>query len=144
MDKTRDLFKKIRDSKGTSWIFLKRSLIFPILCFPLFLCINHWGRLSCLSLLFFGTPHSIGYIFTFLLCLSLLFFSQLFLMPPKTTILPFCISFSWGWSWSLPPIQFYEPLPIVLQVFCLSDVIPWICFWVPLYNCKGFDLGHVV
>ena len=32
------------------------------------------------------------------LCLSLLFFSQLFVRPPQTTILPFCISFSWGWS----------------------------------------------
>ena len=37
-------------------------------------------------------------LLTFLLCLSLLFFSQLFLSPPQTTILPFCISFSRGWS----------------------------------------------
>ena len=29
---------------------------------------------------------------------SLLFFSQLFVSLPQTTILPFCISFSWGWS----------------------------------------------
>ena len=36
-------------------------------------------------------------IFPFLLCLSLLFFSQLFVRPPQTTILPFCISSSWGW-----------------------------------------------
>ena len=26
------------------------------------------------------------------------FSSQLFVRPPKTTILPFCISFSWRWS----------------------------------------------
>ena len=39
-----------------------------------------------------------GYIFPFLLCLSLLFFSQLFVRPPQTTILPFCISFFGGWS----------------------------------------------
>ena len=38
-------------------------------CFPLFLCIDLWGRLSSLSLLFFGTPHSNEYIFAFLLCL---------------------------------------------------------------------------
>ena len=31
---------------------------FPFHCFPLFLCIDHWGRLSYLSLLFFGTLHS--------------------------------------------------------------------------------------
>ena len=32
-------------------------------CFPLFLCTDHCGRLSYLSLLFFGTLHSNGYIF---------------------------------------------------------------------------------
>ena len=38
-----------------------------------------------------------GDIFPFLLCLSLHFLSQLCVRPPQTTILPFCISFSWGW-----------------------------------------------
>ena len=66
------------------------------------------------------------------------FSSQLFVRPPQTTILPFCISFSWGWSWSLPPAQCHKPLSIVLQAFCLSDVIPWIYFSLPLYNHKGF------
>ena len=47
-----------------------------------------------LSLLFFGTLHSNGYIFPFLLCLSLLFFSKLFVRPPQTTILPCWISLS--------------------------------------------------
>ena len=87
-----------------SLIFLKRSLVFPFYCFPLFLCADHWGRLSYLSLLFFGTLHSNEYIFPFLLCFLLLFFSQLFVRPPQTAILVFCISFSWGWSWSLSPI----------------------------------------
>ena len=72
-------------------IFLKRSLVFPTYYFPLSLCTDHWGRLSYLSLLFFGTLHSDGYIFPFLLCLQLLFFSQLFVRPPQTTIFPFCI-----------------------------------------------------
>ena len=36
-------------------IFLKR--FFTFFCFPLFLWINHWGKLSYLSLLFFGTLH---------------------------------------------------------------------------------------
>ena len=70
-----------------SLILLKRSLSFPFYCFPLFLCTDHWGRLSCLSLLFFGTLYSDGYIFPFPLCLLLLFFSQLFVRPPQTTIL---------------------------------------------------------
>ena len=91
--------------------FLEES--FPFYCFPLFLCIDHWRRLSCLSLLFFETVHSSGYVFPFLLCLSFLFFSQLFVRPPQTTILPFCISFSWGWSWSLFPVQCHEPPSIV-------------------------------
>ena len=82
-------------------IFLKRSLVFLILFFPpQFHCIDHLRRLSYLSLLFFGILHSDGYIFSFFLCLSCLFFSQLFVSPPQTTILPFCISFSGGWFWS--------------------------------------------
>ena len=113
------------------------SPIFP--CFPLFLCTDHWSRLSYLSLLFIGTLHSYGYIFLFLLCFSLLFFSQLFVRPPQRTILPLCISFSWGWPWSLPPIQCQEPLSLVLQVLCLSDLIPWIYLSLPLYNHKGFE-----
>ena len=118
------------------------SLSFPFYCFPLFLCIDHRGRLSYLSLLFFGNPRSNGYIFPFLLCLSLLFFSQLFVRSPQTIILLFCISFSWGWSWSLPPVQCYKPLSIVIQALCLPDLIPWLCFSLPLYNRKGFDLGY--
>ena len=60
-----------------SLLFLKRSLVFPILLFPLFLCIDHGGRLSYLFLLFFGTMLSNGYIFPFLLCFSLLFLGSL-------------------------------------------------------------------
>ena len=51
-----------------------------------------------LILLFFGTLHSDAYMFPFLLCFSLLFFSQLFVRPPQTAILLVCISFPWGWS----------------------------------------------
>ena len=47
-----------------------------------------------------------------------------------------------GWSWSLPPVQYHEPLSIVPQALCLSDLIPWIYLSLPLYNLKGFDLGH--
>ena len=45
----------------------------PFYCFPPFRCIVHLRRLSYLSLLFFGTLCSDGYIFPFLLCLLLLF-----------------------------------------------------------------------
>ena len=123
---------------SVSLIFLKRSLVFPILLFSSISL--HWSlRKAFLSLLaIFGTLPSDEYIFPFLLCVSLLFFSQLFVRPPQTTVLPFCISVSWGWS----PIQRHKPLSIVLQVLCLSDLIPWIYFSLPLYNHKGFDLGH--
>ena len=95
-----------------SLTFLKRYLVFPILLFSSISL--HWS-LSYLSLLFFGTLHSNEYIFPFLLCLSLLFFSQLFVKPPQTAILLFCISLSWGWSWSLSPVQCHEPPSIVHQ-----------------------------
>ena len=54
--------------------------------FFLFLCIDHWGRLSYLSLLLFGTLHSDGCIFAYLLCLYLLFFSQLFVKGRQNEI----------------------------------------------------------
>ena len=68
---------------------------------------------------------------SFLLCLSLLFFSPLFVKTLQTAILPFCISFSWGWSrvmnetcvmnetWTC-----HEPPSIVHQALCLSDLVP--------------------
>ena len=39
-------------------------------------------------------------------------------------------------------VQCHEPPSIVLQGLCLSDLIPWMYFSLPLYNHKGFDLGH--
>ena len=86
-------------------IFLKRSLVFPILLFSSISCTYHWRRLSYL----FGTLNSNGYIFPFLFRLSLLFFSQLFVSPPQITILPFCTSFSWVWSWSLYNVMNLHP-----------------------------------
>ena len=56
--------------------FHEISSSFPFYWFPLFLCLDRWRRLSYLSLLFFGTLHSNGYIFPLFLCLSLLFFSS--------------------------------------------------------------------
>ena len=79
---------------------LSHSYCFSVL---FFFPIVHLRRLSYLSLLFSGTLHSVGYIFSFIPCLSLLFFLQVFVKPPQTTTLPSCFSFSWGWFWSLPP-----------------------------------------
>jgi len=123
-----------------SLIFLKRSLVFPILFFPRFLCIDYWGKLFYLSLLF-GTLHSNVYIFPFSFAFSFssflgyckassdnhvvflhLFFLGLFLITASCTI--------------------SQPLSIILQALCLSHLIPWIYLSLSLYNCKGFDLGH--
>jgi len=84
--------------------FLKRCLIFPLLLFSS-LCIVHWRRLSCLSLVFFGTQHLVGCTFPFLPYFLLLFFLQLFIKSPQTTSRPSCISFSLGWFPPLLPVQ---------------------------------------
>ena len=141
-------------------IFLKRSLIFPILLFhyffPLFTStsfhcslktfLSHldilgfiWVYISLYIFLIF--LHSYRYIFPFLPCFSLLFFPQLFVKAPQITILLSCISFSLGWFWSLPPIQCYKSLSIVIQALSLPDLSPCIQS-PPLYSHKGFDLGY--
>ena len=91
-------------------IFLKRSLVFPILLFSAISL--HWSlRKAFLSLLlFFGTLHSDGYIFP-ILCLLLLFFSQLCIS--QTTILPCCISFS-----GLMHLVVYYSYCVVSGSFC--------------------------
>ena len=96
-----------------SLIFLTRSLVFPILLFPLFLCIDRWGRLSYLSLLFFGTLHSDGYIFSFLLCLLLLFLA--IFKASSDNHFALLHFFFLGMVWSPFPVQYYESLSIVLQ-----------------------------
>ena len=113
-------------------VFLKRSLVFHIFCFPLFICVVHLTRPSYLSLLFSGTLHSVGYIFPFLPCLSLLFTA--ICKASSDNHFAFCISFSLGWFWLLPPVQCYVPLFIVLQALCLPDLIPWIYLSPPPYN----------
>ena len=71
----------------TRWTFVGKG--------PLFLCNVHLERLFYLSLLFFETLHSVIYLsFSALLLASVL--SSAICMPPQTSILPFCISFSWG------------------------------------------------
>ena len=43
---------------------------------------------------------------------------------PQTAILLFCISFPWGWSRSLSPVQCHNPPSIVHQALYLSDLGP--------------------
>jgi len=118
--------------------YLRRSLVFPILLFSSISLHRSLRKVFLLSLLFFGTLHANWYAFSFLLCFLLLVFSQLFLRLPQTIILLFCISFSWGWSCSLSPVQCQEPPSISRQELCLSYLIPWIYLSLPLYSCKEF------
>ena len=147
-----------RNAPLVSLIFLKRSLVFPILLFSSISL--HWllrkAFLSLLTILWNSAfkwvylsvlikinekiiitrwnLHINEYIFPFLLCLYLLFFSQLSVRPPQTTILPFCIFCSWGWSWSLPPVQCHKPLSIILQAYSqLRSKTVMICFPVSVF-----------
>ena len=101
-----------------------------------------WGRLFYFSWLFFGTLFQWIYL-SFSSCFLLLFFSQLFVRTLQTTILRYCMSFSWVWSSSLSPVECHEPPSIILQALCLSDLIPWVYFSLPLYNHKGWFHLHI-
>ena len=76
-----------------SLIFLKKSLVFPIsIVFLYFFALITEDDLF-LSLLAILWDSAFGWIFPFSLCLSLLFFSQLFVRPPQTAILLFAFLF---------------------------------------------------
>ena len=115
-----------------SLIFLKKSLVFPILLFPSV-------SLHCsLKNAFLSLP-AIGWNSTFRwVYLSFppwTFDSLLFSAICKASSdnhLPCCISFSWGWFSSLPPVQCYGFPSVFLQALCQSDLIPWIYLSLPL------------
>ena len=124
-------------------IFLKRSLVFPSLFFPSISL--HWLlRKNFLSLLAILCNSAFKWVYLSFspLPLASLLFSAI-RKPPQTAILPFCISFSLGWSWSLPPVQCHEALFLVLQAFCLSDLMPWIYLSLPLYNHKARECFYM-
>ena len=85
--------------------FLKRSLVFPILLFSSisFHCSLRKAFLYHFALLWSSTLRWIYLSFSPFPFATLLF--SLFVRPPQTVILPFCISFPWGWFWSPPPVQ---------------------------------------
>ena len=120
---------------------LKQSLVFSIL---LFSSISfHWSlRKAFLSLFAILWNSAFRWVYlSFTPCLLLLFFPQLFVRPPQTTILPLFHFFSLGMvlittsctmSWN----------SIHKSSGTLSNLIPWIYLSLPLYNHKGFDLSH--
>ena len=98
-----------------SLIFLKRSLIFPILLFSS--SFLHWSlRKAFLSLL--AILWNSAFKWVYLSFSPSPFMSFLFSAICKASSddhFAFFISFYWGWSWSLPPVQCHEPLSTVLQ-----------------------------
>ena len=99
-----------------SLIFLKNSLDFPILLFSSVSL--HWSLrksfLSLLALLWNSIFKRVYLSFSPLPFASLLFIALCKAFSDNH--FAFLHSFSWGWSWSLPPVQCLEPLSIVLQV----------------------------
>ena len=128
---------------SVSLIFLKRFLVFPILLFSSISL--HWSlRKAFLSLLAILWDSAFKWVYLSFAPLPFTsFFSQLFARLPQTTVLPFCIFSSLGRFWSPPSSQCHEPPSVVLQAICLSDVMPWTYLSISLYNCKGFNLGHI-
>ena len=99
-------------------IFLKRSLVFPLL---LFSSISfHCSVKKALSLLAILCNPAFRWVYLYGSPLPFPSFLSLGICkPPPTTALPPCLSFSLGWLWSFPSIQYYKPLSIVLWAFCL-------------------------
>ena len=93
----------------------KRSLVFPILLFSSISL--HWlPKKAFLSLLAILWNSAIKWVY---LSFSLFPFASLFTAIRKASWdnhFVFLHLFYWGWSWSLSPIQYHEPLSIVFQV----------------------------
>ena len=121
-------------------VFLKRSLVFPILLFFSISLHYSWKKAFLSLLAFLRISAFIGYIFPFVLCFLLLFFSQLFVKPPQTTTLPPCISFSLGWfvHWLLYSVTCVHSSSGTLS----TRSNPLNLFIISTVYHEGFDLGH--
>jgi len=122
-------------------IFLKRSLVFPILLFSSVAL--HWSLrkafLSLLAILWNAAFNWIYLSFSPLPLTSFLFSAICKASSDKHfAFLHFflgmvLITASCTMSWT----------SVHSSSGTLSDLIPWIYLLLPLYNHKGFDLGHI-
>ena len=120
--------------------FLDEISVFPFLLFSSvsFHCSLKKIFLSLLAILWNSAFRCVYPSFSPLPLLSFFFvFTQLFVRPPQTTILPFCISFSWGLFLIMASCTM-SLTSIHSSSGTLSDLIPWIYLSLPLYNQKGF------
>ena len=124
-----------------SLIFLKRSLVFSIL---LFSCISlHWSlKKACLSLL--AVLWNSSFIWVYLSFCPLLFTSLFFSAICKASEYN---HFAFLHSFFLGMVLISTSCTMLWTSIhsssgTLSDLFPWIYFSLPLYNCKGFNLGY--
>ena len=122
--------------------FLKRFLVFPILLFSS-ISLHCSFKKAFISLLAVLWNFAFSWVYLSLSSLPLVFllFSAIH-KDFSDNNFAFLHYFFFGWFWSLPPVQSYEPPSIVFQALCLPDLVSWIYSSPPLYNHKGFDLGH--
>ena len=121
--------------------FIKTSLVFPVLLFySIFLHCSF--KKAFWSLLAIVWNCAFRWVY---LCLSPLPFASLLcsLICKASTGNHFTssISFSWRWFWSLPPVQCYKSLSIVLQALYPPNPIPWVYSSSPLSKYRGISLG---
>ena len=118
--------------------FLEDISVFPILLFSSISL--HWSLkkafLSLLAILW-NFPFKWMYLSISPMPFTSLLFSAI-CKASSDKYFAFLYFFFLGMILILPHIQVYEPLSIVLQALCLSDLIPWIYLSLPLYNHKGF------
>ena len=125
-----------------SLIFLKRSLVFPILLFSsIFLhCSLRKAFLSLLAILCYSAFRWVYLSFSPLPFASLLF-SAICKASPDNHF-AFLHFFSLGMV-LITALCTISRTFVHLSSGTLSDLIPWIYLSLPLYNRKGFDLGHI-
>ena len=124
-----------------SLIFLKRYLVFPILLFSSIS--SHWSlRKAFLS--HFAILWNSAFRCVYLSFSPLPFTTLLFTAVCKTSSdnhFAFSNFFSMGMV-LIPASCTMSWTSVYSSSHTLSDLIPWISLSLPLYNCKGFDLGH--
>ena len=119
--------------------FLEEISVFPILFFSSISL--HWSlRKAFLSLLaiLWNSAFTCLYL-SFLLCFLLLSFSQLFVRPPQDSHFAFLHFFFLGMV-LIPASCTMSRTSVHSSSGTLSDLIPWIYFSLPLYNCRGLIL----
>ena len=120
-------------------VFLKRSLVFPILLVSS-ICLHCLLKKSFLSLLAVPWNSAFSWVYLSLSPLPFAFLSSAICKASSISHFAALYFFLFGVVLVLPPVQCYEPPSIVLCI--LPDLIPWIYSSPPLYDYKGFDLGH--